>query len=103
MPMDWKQYINLKCLLPSGRIVAGQVPIVKEFDINWGHDWRSSVSEDRRHSFRLETKVEREGLLQASPDPCSFIQSASEICVVPKYDHSPIRWVDGRHLLACHP
>lgn len=97
-PIERKDYTNLKCLLPSGRIVPGQVPIVKEFGINWGHDWRSSIWEDGRHSFRLKTIVEREGLHQAfdiDRTPGSFIQSTSEICAVPKHDRSPIRWVDG--------
>lgn len=65
MPTKRKHYTNLKCLLPSGRIVPGLVPIVKEFDINWGHDWRCSIWEDERRSFRVETVVEQEGLLQA--------------------------------------
>ena len=46
--VDRKQYTNLKCMLPSGRIVPGLVPIVKEFDGNWDIQWRLLIWEDGR-------------------------------------------------------
>ena len=41
-----KRYTNLKCMLPASRIVPDLVPIVKESDRNWGHEWRSRIWED---------------------------------------------------------
>jgi len=35
---DGERLRNLKCLLPSSRVVPRQVPIVKEFDKNWPDD-----------------------------------------------------------------
>lgn len=55
---------NLKCMLPSGRLLPGQVPIVKEFDPHWTQDWRASLWADGRRCFRVEHMSEREGLLQ---------------------------------------
>lgn len=60
---ELERYSNLKCLLPSGRVKPGLVPIVKEFDINWGADWRSNVWEEGRRCIHVEHMVEREGLL----------------------------------------
>jgi len=61
--------------MPSGRILPGLVPIVKEFDNNWGAQRRIAVWEDGRRSFRVENVVERYGLLEAFdidliPTPC---------------------------------
>ncbi|KAJ8428679.1 hypothetical protein Cgig2_006353 [Carnegiea gigantea] len=52
-------------MLPSGCLLLGQVPIVKEFDRNWPQDWRASLRADRRRCFRVEHISEREGLVQA--------------------------------------
>ena len=62
--IDRQRYNNLKCLLPTGRILPGLVPIVKEFDMNWPSEWRPSVWEDGRRSFRVENIVERDGYLR---------------------------------------
>ena len=49
--VERERYVNLKCLLPSGRVVPGLVPIVREFDSQWGVQRRVSVWEDGRRGF----------------------------------------------------
>jgi len=66
-------------MLPTGRIVPGLVPIVKEFDRNLSHEWRSRIWEDGRQIFRVENMVEREGLIEAfdtdpTPARCCTLQ-----------------------------
>jgi len=41
--VDRERYTNLKCLLPSRRIMPGLVPIVREFGINLTSHWRTSA------------------------------------------------------------
>ena len=59
--VEGERYSNLKCLMPSGRILPGLVPNVKEFDNNWGAQRRIAVWEDGRRSFRVENVVEPYG------------------------------------------
>jgi len=51
-------------MLPSGRLIPGQVPIVKEFDRNWPPKWRASVWADGRRCILVEHMVEDEGIVQ---------------------------------------
>ena len=44
--LDRERYRNLKCIMPSGRLLPGLVPIVKEFDGTWDGERRISVWED---------------------------------------------------------
>lgn len=62
--VDRKRLRNLKCLLPSGVVVPGQVPIVKEFYPNWPRHWTTLVWADGRRLFRLEHMVERDGIVE---------------------------------------
>jgi len=39
-PSKRKKLRNLQCLLLSGRLVPGQVPLVQEFDPNWLQEWK---------------------------------------------------------------
>ena len=55
----------MECLLPSGVDVQGQVPIMKEFDLNWPQHWTTLVWTDGRRLFRLERMVERDGIVEA--------------------------------------
>ena len=73
--LERERYRNLKCMMPSGRLVPGLVPIVKEFDGTWDGERRIAVWEDGRRAFRVENVVERNGLLEAFdidpiPTPC---------------------------------
>ena len=63
-PMDRKRLRNLKCKLPSGRVVLGQVPIVKKFDANWTAGWRATVWADGRRCLRVEHMVEEEDIVE---------------------------------------
>jgi len=73
--VERERYMNLKCLLPSGRVLSGLVPIVREFETEWGVERRVSMWEDGRRAFRVENVVERYGLMEAFdidpiPTPC---------------------------------
>ena len=73
--------------MPLGRVVPGLMPIVREFDTEWGVEWRVSVWDDGRRGFLVENVVERYGLLEAFdidpiPTPCysstpTLVQSPS--------------------------
>ena len=64
-PVDRKRLRNLKCKLPSGLLVPGQVPIVKECDGNWTVGWRATVWADGRRCLRVEHMVEEEDIVEA--------------------------------------
>ena len=77
--IDQEQYTNLKCLLLSGRILPGLVPIIREFNMKWLSNWRTSIWEDGRRSFRVKHIVERDGQLEAfdidpTPSPSFTLQ-----------------------------
>jgi len=63
--VDRKRLRNLKCKLPSGRIVPGQVPVVKEFDGNWTARWRATVWADGRRCLRVAHMVEEADIVEA--------------------------------------
>jgi len=56
---DQLQLMNLKCMLPSGYLVSGQVTIVKELDTHWPPDWWESMWVDERRCFYFEHMMER--------------------------------------------
>ena len=73
--LDRQRYMNLKCMMPNGRLLPGLMPIVKEFDPTWDVERRMSVWEDGRRAFCVENVVERNSLLEAFdvdpiPTPC---------------------------------
>jgi len=73
--LDRQRYMNLKCMMPSGRLLPVLVPIVKKFNPTWDVQRRISVWEDGRRAFHVDNVVERNGLLEAFdidpiPTPC---------------------------------
>ena len=60
-----KKLRNLQYLLPSGRLVPRQVPLVREFDPNWPLEWKEQLWADGRRCFRLEHICEQDEVLEA--------------------------------------
>jgi len=104
---DRVRYTNLKCLLPSGRILPGLVPIVREFGRNWPPHWRTLVCKDGRRSFRVENIVERDGILQAfdidpTPHP-SFSPQPALVTSVTKHAIHYGGWTDDTYIHVVPP
>ncbi|KAJ8442479.1 hypothetical protein Cgig2_022362 [Carnegiea gigantea] len=106
-PVDRKRLRRLKCMLPSGRLVPGQVSIVKEFDANWPPEWRASVWADGRRCIRVEHMVEDEGIVQVfdidpTPAPTYIPQSTYMISADVTNVHYG-GWTDNTYLFVLHP
>ena len=99
---DRKRLKNLKCKLPAGRVVPGQVPIVREFDRNWAQDWRATVWADGRKCIRVEHMVQQEDIVQEfdiDPTPApTFSADATYVMSPHVTDVRYGGWTDNTYL-----
>jgi len=74
-------------LLPSGPLVPGQVPLVREFDPNWLQEWKEQLWAYGRRCFHLEHICEQDEVLKVydidpTPAPVFIPQVQSQVTSV---------------------
>ncbi|KAJ8427428.1 hypothetical protein Cgig2_019040 [Carnegiea gigantea] len=83
----------LKCFLPCGRVVLGQVTIVKDFDPQWPPEWRESVWVNGGRCFYIKHMMERDGMYEAYDiNPTPTPRYTPEYTYLITWDVTPIHF-----------